>query len=125
MAAAAGYVLGLLSRSGGEPADRPPAVEVLMPAPEAARWPGSNRVQVGGPEQVFPQLMPQAGSPHADCGMLSEPRETAPIPRSLERETCRNTDIRPETEKGAEPQPQVIRGGPTRPLKPRSRSGSM
>jgi hypothetical protein len=78
LAAAAGLVVGLASRSGGS-ARPPSAIEVTMPAPENARLIDTEQTEVSKPEQSVPQPMPLAG-PRFDvtrCGRLLDDGATA------------------------------------------------
>jgi hypothetical protein len=125
LVAAAIFVLGLASRSREyktESASPPSVIDVPMPAAQDPRS-TAEETELGEPEHSIPQRMPQAGPANADQGGNSEPSadtpgaaEVAPVTPGL--------GATHEVEKQAT-LPQVIRGGPTRRLKPHRGVGSM
>lgn len=132
VAAMAGFVLSFAARSQEyktESASPPSAIEVPMPAPQDPRS-TAEATELSEPEHGIPQPMPQAEPANGEQGTNSTLISSAPISQSSSESDMAATPMpgpntKGLTKKRAAPLPQVVRGGPTRPLKPHRPSGSM
>jgi hypothetical protein len=125
VAAMVGFVLGSASRSREyktESANCPSAIEVPMPAPQGPRS-TAEETEASEAEHGIPQPMQQAGPANAEQGGNSEPSADTPGAAEVAPVTPGPGAIH-EVEKQAT-LPQVVRGGPTRRLKPHRGVGSM
>ena len=100
-----------------------------MPAPQDPRS-TAEKTEVRDLGQRVPQPMPQAGPSNDEQGGNSTLISSAPISQSNSESDMAATPMlgpntRGLTEKRAAPLPRIVRGGPTRPLKPHCPGGSM